>query len=448
MIDPSQDTGPLSPCGLDEPPAGNYFVSTYPPFSTWTKDGIADVAGVLDKASVSAPDTPLGLYVHIPFCVERCQYCYYLSHAGKSRAEMDEYVDALLDELRLYRRTAALSERAFTFVYFGGGTPSLLPANTLARLMDQMRSIARWSEAEEISFECAPKTASESKLRILKDSGVSRLSLGVQTLDNDVLRRNGRVHLAEDVERAYAAIRTTGFPVVNIDLIVGLVGETATSFFDSLDRVIAMNPESVTLYQLEVPKNTPLYKAVRAEGDDIALIPWERKRQRLARAFERLEQAGYQVRSAYSAVRDAVKHRFVYQDAQYHGADLLGIGLASFSYLDGVHFQNATLQQTYLDRVRGGSTPIGRAYRLSSEERLIREFVLQMKLGRIDIAYFQDKFRVDVRSRFASQLSDLERLGWIETDSQSCTLTRDGLLRVDRLLAMFYRARHREVRYS
>ncbi len=212
-----------------EPLKGNYFIATYPPFATWTSEAVGAVPRVLDQ-SQSPSGTPLGLYVHIPFCVERCQYCYYLSHAGKSRRHMDEYVDALANELRLYRDTPAMSNRNVCFVYFGGGTPSLLPDETLARLLDRLQLIAPWTAAEEVCFECAPKTATASKMSILRDNGVTRLSLGVQTFNDDVLRQNGRVHLAADVDRAYEAIRGAGFPVVNVDLIVGLVGETEASF--------------------------------------------------------------------------------------------------------------------------------------------------------------------------------------------------------------------------
>ena len=207
--------------GCEEPLAGNYFVSTYPPFSTWSPGGVAEASRMLDNASTSHADTPQGLYVHIPFCEERCQYCYYLSYANKSPEQIDEYLDALIEESELYRQAPALAGRDLSFVYFGGGTPSLLSEPTLVRLMDHMRSIFPWTSAQEVSFECAPKSVSERKLRLLKDCGVTRLSMGVQSLDDDILRQNGRIHLASDVEQAFASAAKVGFPIINIDLIVG-----------------------------------------------------------------------------------------------------------------------------------------------------------------------------------------------------------------------------------
>ncbi len=433
-------------CGCEEPLEGNYFVSTYPPFSTWSAGGVAEVSRTLANSSASAPDTPLGLYVHIPFCEERCQYCYYLSYANKSPEQIDEYVDAVIEELELYRQAPALADRDLSFVYFGGGTPSLLSEPTLARLMDRMRSIFPWTSAQEVSFECAPNSVSEGKLRLLRECGVTRLSMGVQSLDDEVLRQNGRIHLARDVEHAFATAGKVGFPIINIDLIVGLVGESEASFFSTVDRVIAWQPESVTIYQLEIPLNTPLHRALTSDQAAGPLASWEEKRRRLGLAFERLEASGYHVRSAYSAVRD--RHRFVYQDAQYHGADLLGVGLASFSYIGGVHFQNATSNRAYLDLVRNGTRPIERAYSLTEEDRLIREFVLQLKLGRVDRTHFRAKFGIDVTERFAAELNDLQCQELLTCDADGVTLSRTGLLRVDRILPCFYRADHRNIRYS
>lgn len=435
-------------CAGDEPLEGNYFVSTYPPFSTWSASSVSETVKALSTAPASSANTPLGLYIHIPFCVKRCSYCYYLSYTGRSRRELDDYAGALIDELILYRQLPALADRDLSFIYFGGGTPSLLSEETLAKLLEEMQSVAPWSAVEEVTFECAPMAVSQSKMHMLRQHGVTRVSMGVQTFNDDVLRRNGRVHLARDVEEAYAALRNAAFPIINLDLIVGLVGESESSFFDSVDRAIALHPESVTIYQLEIPKNTPLSRDLRQPGSSIEILSWAQKRQRLGSAFERLEAAGYHVRSAYTAVRDPHRHRFVYQDEQYRGADLLGLGLASFSYIQGHHFQNVTREASYYERLRDGLLPIDRSYSLSDEERLIREFILQLKLGHVDICKLSAKFTVDVRRRFAQSIDHLERENLMTTDARGITLTRAGLLRADRLLPAFFRPCHRDIRYS
>lgn len=250
------------------------------------------------------------------------------------------------------------------------------------------------------------------------------------------------------MDRAYAQIRGVGFDVVNLDLIVGLPGESDATVDQSIEGVIALSPESITLYQLEIPQNTPLFRFVRDGAPPAAIPSWPEKRARLGRCFARLEAAGYTVRSAYAAVRDPERHRFVYQDAQYHGADLLGIGLSSFSYLAGLHFQNQVSFDAYLETVSKGEFPVLRAHALSEDERLIREIVLQLKLGRVDAAYFARKFGVDIRARFESPLKQFADRGWLAISAEGVRTTREGLLRIDRLLQEFYLPQHRHVRYS
>lgn len=438
--------GPVTQSG--EPLVGSYFIAAYPPFSQWTVAALDRYRHRLTQPHASPARVPLGLYVHIPFCTERCQYCYYLSYAGKTRDQIDAYLDALLVELATYARQPALAGRMVDFVYFGGGTPSLLSPWRIRRLLGGLAQSFPWNAVREVTFEGAPKTVTLPKLVELREAGVTRLSLGVQQLDDEVLAKNGRIHSVRDVERAYADIQRAAFDVVNIDLMAGMVAETDESFYRSLDRVVEMAPDSVTVYQLEIPPNTPLYRAICAHPLQWHVPSWEVKRSRLNQAFTRLEHAGYKLRSAYAAVRDIDRHRFLYMEEQYRGSDLLGIGVSSFSYLDGVHHQNLASFEPYIQSLRVGKLPFGRAYVLNDQERLVREFVLQLKLGRIEQAYFRDKFGVEVDQQFAEQLSRFSAEGWLEVDATSITLTRQGLLRVDRMIPTFYLPGHRGVPYS
>lgn len=435
-----------APC---EPLEGNYFVSTYPPFSVWNAAELPAVEAALAAASDPArARPPLGLYVHIPFCVKRCQYCYYLAYDDKSAEIVDAYLDALAREIDLLRDAAALRGRPLDFAYIGGGTPSLLSRRRLETLFERLHAAFDFRHVRESTFECAPQSVTIDKLRALRAAGVNRVSMGVQQLDDDVLLASGRVHTVRDVLRAWDAIRSVGFPIVNLDLIAGLPGESETSFLDGLERVIALKPESVTIYPLELPQNTPLFREWRAGELDAPLTDWETKRGRVGRAFARLEGAGYTVRSAYAAVRDPARQPFLYQDEQYCGADLLGLGVAAFSYLAGVHFQNLATLEPYLDAVAAGRRPLGRAHALSADERLVREFVLQLKLGRTEHAYFREKFDTDPVTRFAEPLAQLTALGMLRVEDAGVRLTRTGLLRADRLLPEFYRPEHRGVRYT
>ena len=422
---------------------GNYFVANYPPFSCWNQDDVGSYRRALDRRDNM--QTPLGLYIHIPFCAQRCSYCYYLSYDNRPE-DIERYIDALVNEVRLYAAKPAIQGRDLKFVYFGGGTPSLLTATQLQSLVNRLQRYFPWHAANEVTFECAPKSITERKLMMLRESGVTRISLGAQQLDDSVLKQNGRIHLMVDIERAYEAIRRPGFDVVNIDLIVGLIGESDESFLASLDRVIDLAPDSVTIYQLEIPANTPLYRSLKNE-EITPPADWTVKRNRLAQGLARLEACRYTVRSAYTAVHDSAQSAFLYQDDQYRGADLLGIGVSSFSHLAGVNHQNISSLDSYLAAVCDSELPLQRAYALSEEERMVREFVLQLKLGVISCKYFRDKFGVDLMQRFAEPLGRNAERGLLEVENDEIRFTRDGLLRADHLLLDFYLEQHRGLRY-
>ena len=439
---PQGESAVDSTCGCEEPALGSYFVSAYPPFEYWTPSHLDAYREALGTPAADR-QSPLGLYVHIPFCARRCDFCYFLSYQGRSISDVDAYLEALPQELDQYCQSLALDGRDFDFVYFGGGTPSLLTAERLETLLRRLSRCPSTWEPREFTFECAPQSISREKLEVLRACGVTRISMGVQQLDDTILRLNGRVHMVADIERAFETIRSEAFDVVNLDLIVGLLGETDDTFFPSLEKIVAMAPESVTLYQLEIPHNTPLYRSLNADAAAASLPTWETKRRRLGQAFDRLEQEGYSIRSGYTAVRDPERHEFLYQDLQYKGADLVGIGASSFSFINGVHQQNIADLDEYLAAASPYDLPLWRAYALDQREQMVREFVLQLKLGSVDTAYFETRFGIDPRKEFEVELSSLHEKGWLTAKGQVLRLTRDGLVRVDALLDRFYSSTHR-----
>ena len=239
-----------------------------------------------------------------------------------------------------------------------------------------------------------------------------------------------------------------GFDQINLDLIAGMVGETDENWRRCVDETIALLPESVTIYQMEVPHNTTLYQRMKVDGSDHAPVAdWDTKRRWTAEAFEALEAAGYRIGSAYTASRGE-RTRFVYRDELWRGADLLGIGVSAFSHLGGVHFQDEHDFEPYLARVEAGELPIRRALRLGPEERMIREFILQLKLGAVDTGYFRRKFGVDLLQRFAEPLEEHRRAGLLVLAPDRIATTREGLLRVDTLLPSFFLDHHRNARYA
>ena len=430
-----------------ETTVGNYFVSNYPPFSFWKPEHLGDVAAVLEREP--AAGTPLGIYLHIPFCRKRCHFCYFRVYTDKDSAAIKGYLDLAVRELELYSSRPFIAGRKPQFVYFGGGTPSYLSEAQLENLAGRMQAILPWNQAQEVTFECEPGTLSDHKLRTIRDLGVTRLSLGVENFDDRILDINGRAHRSREIFRAYEFARELGFPQVNIDLIAGMVEETEENWQECVRRTIALQPDSVTIYQMEIPYNTEIYQGMKAQGRLVAPVAdWQTKRHWVGYAFEELESAGYTITSGYAAVKDPARTRFIYRDSLWQGADLIGLGVASFSHVGGTHFQNQHDFEPYIAALKRGDLPLGRALTPSPEERLIRELVLQFKLGRISRAYFQRKFGVDVLDRFAEAISRLKSWQVLEVDGDWLRLTRSGLLEVDRLVHEFFLPQHRTARYA
>ena len=432
-----------------ETEVGSYFVANYPPFSVWTPEAVREAA----HPALAAPpaDVPLGLYLHIPFCRKRCHFCYFRVYTDKNAAEIQSYLDVLGREWELYAEQPAIAGRPLDFIYFGGGTPSFLSVRQLGGLVERLSAVTPWSTAREITFECEPGTLTEPKLAAIRELGVTRLSLGIEHFDDHILELNGRAHRSPEIFRAYNFARSIDFPQINIDLIAGMLGETDEKWRMAVERTVDLDPDSVTIYQMELPFNTTI-SSDRLHGTgqfQETVAPWSTKRRWVDEAFAALERAGYTVGSAYTAVKDPGRTKFVYRDRLWQGADLAGLGVASFGHVNGVHMQNLDSWSAYADAIEAGRIPLNRAYRPTDEERLIRELVLQLKLGSIRPAYFRDKYGVDPRERFDAPLASLDRDGYLaEASPEAVRLSRDGLLRVDSLLPRFFLPAHTDIRYT
>ncbi len=425
---------------------GSYFVANYPPFSAWNAEQVPEALAALDAPSRG--DAPLGLYLHIPFCRKRCKFCYFRVYTDKNADEVEVYADALAREIGLYAGRRALAGRQFEFVYFGGGTPSFLSNEQLARLVERISRHWNWDAAREVTFECEPGTLKKSKLETIRRIGVTRLSLGVEHFDDAILDYNGRAHKSPEIFRAYDWARQVGFPQINIDLIAGMVGDTDAKWRQTVEKAVALDPDSVTIYQMELPHNAVFSREAQQAGEAPAVADWATKRRWVDQAFGRFEAAGYQVSSAYTLVKKERHAGFIYRDSLWHGADMIGAGVASFSHFGGVHFQNQDQWDDYIGRIHDGYLPIARALPVSPRSGLIRELILQLKTGRLDAGYFLAKFGVEVRDVFRGAFDSLQKEGLLEGGNGEIRLTRDGLLRVDSLLPRFFESEYQGIRYT
>ena len=425
---------------------GSVFISNYPPFSSWQNDSIPQLQDHF-RGPASA-QTPMGLYMHIPFCRKRCKFCYFKVYTDKNSREVQNYLDAVEKEATMLGQQQAVRDRDLGFVYVGGGTPSYIGGKHLQYLMKILRDNLSWNNVEEVTFECEPGTLTRSKLESIKAVGVTRLSLGVENFDDTILSENGRAHISTEIYRVLPWIREMEFDQFNIDLIAGMVGETWENWKENIRKTIDIAPDSVTIYQMELPFNTVYSKGVLQGSSGMQFADWQTKRAWHDYAINTLSENGYAISSAYTMVRRDKQVHFRYRDSLWHGADLLALGVSSFGHLNGIHYQNEPSLERYNGMVESGEMPVKRAFSTTPRNRLIREMILQLKLGHINAGYFRDKFDEDILALFDEAWREYTDQGMLSISGDEITLTRDGLLRVDALLPGFYEPSYRNARYT
>lgn len=283
----------------------------------------------------------LELYIHIPFCVRKCAYCDFLS-APAEEAVQAAYVEQLLEEIR---QSEALGESyEVSSVFFGGGTPSILPAEQLIRIMRELKRIFRFRENAEITVEANPGTVDREKLQSYRDTGINRISFGLQSADNGELKLLGRIHSWEDFQESYHLARAAGFANINVDLMSALPGQTVESYRESLKKVLDLGPEHISAYSLILEEGTPFYE--RYAGHPEMLPDEESERQMYYDTEALLKVSGYERYeiSNYAKPGYACRHNLGYWDR----TEYKGYGLGAASLLDDVRTSNQAELKEYL----------------------------------------------------------------------------------------------------
>lgn len=292
----------------------------------------------------------LELYIHIPFCVKKCNYCDFLSFPADESTQED-YVIALKKEIAFYGRQ--YPGRVLTTVYIGGGTPSWLTERYMAEILSEVFCSFTVAPEAEISIECNPGTITGHKFQVYRDSGINRLSIGLQSADNEELKVIGRIHTWEQFLKTYEMARDHGFSNINIDLMYSLPGQTAETWYASLQKVLRLRPEHISAYSLIIEKGTPFYDlykfdAVKQQaGLPTDALPTEEEVYRMTKMTEQLlKEAGYEHYeiSNFALPGFACRHNIGY----WKRIDYLGVGLGSASLLDNIRYTNTNELYTYL----------------------------------------------------------------------------------------------------
>ncbi len=375
------------------------------------------------------PSKELELYLHIPFCVRKCDYCDFLSMPANEELRR-HYVDCLMEEIK--QKAALCREYQVTSVFFGGGTPSILPGVQIWELMEALRRNFKIYEDAEITVECNPGTLTRQKLIYYKMAGVNRLSIGLQSANNQELQRLGRIHTYEEFLDSFGQARAMGFKNINVDLMSALPGQKQEDWINTLNKVLAVRPEHISAYSLMVEEGTPFYERYgederrREQGEPPLYLPSEEmEREMYLSTQELLRNKGY-VRyeiSNYAFPGRECRHNIGY----WKLTPYLGLGLGSSSFLEEVRFSNTKDLKTYLSGENFSQEDC--AYVFLDKRQRMEEFMflgLRMMEG-ISRSVFQQMFGIKLEAVYGNVLEQLQQQGLLKQQEGRVALTEAGI---------------------
>ncbi len=361
-----------------------------------------------------------GLYIHIPFCEQKCAYCDFLSFPGYQEKNKARYIEALCKEMRL--RLTDVWQMPDT-IFIGGGTPTALSAAQLKMLLDTLEQCVDLSVVKEFTVEANPGTVDDEKLSVLLAGGVNRLSFGVQSFDDVLLKRIGRIHTANEAEKAFCLARRAGFRNINLDLMYGLPGQTEVQWRHTVERAISLEPEHLSLYQLIPEPSTLLVRQMEAgvvpPVDEDGAAEWfEMQRDWLKVAgYHQYEISNY-AREGYDS-----KHNQLYWNLDNY----LGLGLGATGWMRPVRRSNTSSFQDYLSALEAGCCPSVDEEQLARDEQMSESVFMALRMNRgLGRARFQSLYGVDVAAVFNEAICEGIDKGWLVLDKEALYLTNDG----------------------
>lgn len=373
------------------------------------------------------------LYIHIPFCMSKCAYCDFASWPGQDRLWAD-YIQKVIAEMAVWKQSVHLQGRSISTLFIGGGTPSILPGEMIASLMDAARDLAPFSADAEITIEANPGTLTDEKLAHWKRAGVNRISFGAQSFDDGLLKSLGRIHCADEIRRAVRMARSAGFENISLDLMYALPGQTMQMWADTLDAAVSLEVPHISAYSLIVEEGTPM--ASRVDGGE-AVLPDEDAVNAMQRyAVERLERAGlirYEI-SNYARPGHESRHNMTY----WRRGDYLGVGCAAHSMMNGRRFANASVLNEYLANEKSASEAdffrflSACGYQdidtLTREDAMEETIMLATRTAEgIDLDAWQRDFGEDFTQTRASVIRNLISAGLARIDNSRLSLTTQGM---------------------
>lgn len=368
----------------------------------------------------------IGIYIHIPFCVHKCNYCDFNSYAGMEDT-IEAYFSALIREIRTFSRARRLNADT---VYLGGGTPSCVDTKYIAAVLDEIFSDFNIKKKSEISMECNPGTVTGRELSALRGAGINRLSIGLQSTDDKMLAALGRIHSLRDFEDCFSAARGAGFDNISADLMYGLPNQTAEHWRRTLERAAAFGAEHLSCYSLKIEEGTPFYTmGVTVPDDDTVADMY-------AECVEFLGKCGYARYEISNFAKSGFESR--HNLKYWRCDDFIGFGAGAYSCMNGSRFSNIRNVDGYIRSVNSKGNAVENTSALEKSDRM-SEFVflgLRCEKG-IDVREFARRFGCDIFDVYREPLEKYIRLGFIERDDPTLRLSHDAFFVSNTILADF-----------
>lgn len=366
----------------------------------------------------------LGIYIHIPFCKKKCSYCDFKSFENINEDIKKEYIEALIKEIQLTKNN---SNYIVSTIYIGGGTPSFIDEKYIKEILQAIYKKWEIKPEVEITIEINPGTINKSKLEAYRMMGINRLSIGLQSTNDYLLKKIGRIHNYQDFLDTYILARKTGFENINVDLMLALPEQTLENLMQSVRKIINLNPEHISIYSLILEENTELFSKVQ-KGEE-ALVKDELEREMYWKSKEAFEEAGYihYEISNYSKKGYESKHnKNCWSQKEY-----LGFGIAAHSYLEEKRFCNIDNLNKYIENIKKGNLEENRIIeeKNRTKENIAKEYMMLglRKIEGVSISEFQRKFELNPLFYFRFEISKLQKLDLIEVDLDNIRLTKRGL---------------------
>lgn len=362
----------------------------------------------------------LGVYIHIPFCKKKCYYCDFISFENRCD-EIPQYIESLKEEIRKFD----FSNYNVTSIYIGGGTPSYIDSKYIKYILDKLKTRVKFDDIE-ITIEINPGTVTEEKLKEYKEAGINRISIGLQSTNNNLLKEIGRIHTYEEFLEAYQLVNKIGFNNINVDLMLALPGQTTKDLKESLDKIINLNPNHISVYSLIVEEGTKISKLL--EEGKISLPEEEQERRMYWYVKDILELKGYNHYEVSNFSKKGKESR--HNMNCWNQEEYIGFGVAAHSYINNVRFSNTDNIKEYIKNIKENNSE--KNITIEEEQTLEdkkKEFMMLgfRKIEGVDVSKFKEKFVDNPLFLYREKLNKLTEEGLIEVDLNNIRLTNKGL---------------------